>query len=84
MWVVTTNAVDNLPAEDIAQISAIVATLASEGTTSPDPIPDGIPLPNGLGQRQRSFTTLEAAERYAQVINDLPSDLVNVIGIDQI
>ena len=84
MWVVTTQAVAQLPGEEITQINTIVAKLASEGTTSPDPIIEGMPLPSGLGERQRSFTTLAAAEEYADVINNLPSDLVNVTGIEQL
>lgn len=83
MWIVTSNSVTGLPDEDINQIKAVIDKLASEGTTSPDYIIDPTPLPGGLNERQRQFTTLAAAEEYATVINNLPSDLINVIDIYQ-
>ena len=85
MWRVTTNAINHeiFPAEELALIKAKIAELADAGFTTPEYI---VPtdLPDGEQQRQRDITTLAAAEDYANLINDLPSDVVNVISIEEI
>ena len=86
MWRVTTNAIDweIFPGEELALIKAKIDTLAAAGLTTPEYILDPTPLPDGHRQRQRDFTTLAAAEDYGNFINELPSDLVNVISIEEI
>ena len=86
MWRVTTNAIDweIFPGEELALIKAKIDTLAAAGLTTPEYILDPTPLPDGHQQRQRDFNTLAAAEDYGNFINELPSDLVNVISIEEI
>jgi hypothetical protein len=86
MWRVTTNAIDweTFPGEELALIKTKIDTLAAAGLTDPGYIQDPTPLPDGQQQRQRDFTTLASAEDYGNFINELPSDLVNVISIEEI
>ena len=85
MWRVTTNAInwEIFPAEELALLKAKIAELAAAGFTTPEySIPTD--LPDGEQQRQRYLTTLASAEDYANLINDLPSDVVNVVSIEEI
>ena len=86
MWRVTTNAIDQetFPGEELALVKAKVDELAAAGLTSSGYITDPTQLPDGLQQRQRDFTTLISAPDYADFINQLPSDLVNVISIVEV
>ena len=86
MWRVTTNAIDweTFPGEELALIKAKIDELAAAGLTDPGYIQDPAPLPDGQQQRQRDFTTLISAQDYADFINQLPSDLVNVISIVEV
>jgi len=86
MWRVTTNAIDweTFPGEELALIKAKIDELAAAGFTSPEYIQDPTPLPDGEQQRQRDFTTLASAEDYGNLINELPSDLCNVISITEV
>jgi hypothetical protein len=86
MWRVTTNAIDweTFPGEELALIRAKIDELAAAGLTDPGYILWPITLPDGEQQRQRDFTTLAAAEDYGNLINELPSDLCNVISITEV
>jgi hypothetical protein len=86
MWTVTTNAIDweIFPGEELALIHAKIDELAAAGFTDPVYIIPPTPLPDGHQQRQRNFTTLASAQDYANFINELPSDLVNVISIVEV
>lgn len=84
-WKVITDAInwEIFPADELEMIRDKVATLAEAGYTYPEPAPP-IDLPDGLQQRNRTFTTLESAEDYANLINNLPSDTINVIAIEEV
>ena len=86
MWRVTTDAIDweTFPGEELALVKAKIDELAAAGLTDPEYIQDPTQLPDGLQQRQRNFTTLISAQDYANFINQLPSDLVNVVSIEEI
>ena len=86
MWRVTTNAIDweIFPGEVLALVRAKIDELAAAGLTDPGYLQDPVQLPDGQQQRQRDFTTLESAQDYADFMNELPSDLVNVISITQV
>jgi hypothetical protein len=86
MWRVTTNAIDweTFPGQELALIKAKVDELAAAGFTEPGYIQDPIQLPNGQQQRQRDFTTLASAQDYGNFMDELPSDLINVISIEEI
>ena len=86
MWRVTTNAINSeiFPADELALVKAKIDELAAAGFTNPEYIEDPTNLPDGHQLRQRDFTTLESAEDYGNLINELPSDTVNVISIDQV
>jgi hypothetical protein len=85
MWTVTTNAIDweTFPGEELALVKAKIDELAAAGFTNTEYITP-TELPDGLQQRQRNFTTLASAQDYANFINELPSDLVNVISIVEV
>jgi len=86
MWKVITNATDweTFPGEELALIKTKIDQLAAAGFTDPEYIQVPIWLPGGAQQRQRNFTTLESAQDYADFINALPGDLVNVIDIIEV
>ena len=86
MWRVTTNAIDweTFPGQELALIKAKVDELAAAGLTEPGYIQDPTQLPNGQQQRQRDFTTLASAQDYGNFMDELPSDLINVVSIEEI
>jgi len=86
MWTVTTNAIEweTFPSDELVLIQNKIDQLATAGFTDPAYIQDPTNLPDGQQQRQRNFTTLASAEDYANFINALPSDLVNVISIVEV
>jgi hypothetical protein len=86
MWRVTTTAIDweLIPENELTSIRNKITWLSNNGFTNAQYIQDPVSLDDGTHQRQRDFATLESAQEYADFINALPSDLVNVVSIDQV